>query len=491
MLASGNDKVTPTNSMWPLVCNEVGLSYDQEERVRHFQRTMILQDPNTWLDRHTSRSSSLLMQSFHDSLGSMAQVLRQRDARGAKRILSHAQRIKFLSWAEKNAHRIKSKVEGRRQAHHQEDKQQAPMDIKPKDGAREKSSNKYEVKNDHHVAANLYILNHKLQEVLNDFAFKPAAMVTAAALKKLSRRPSFESLGQQKDAEMRALCREDSFASSGSLKNSTSMQSLEGVEDQERAAPTNQITPEDGEQAAAPTVDAVLGFVKPIIPPIDPPTAVEDVQPTPTWSAPFTATLASPPVLHIQAPPHSQEYAAHDQHPPQPAIVAPAPPTQYVVHVQASGQVPLQQYHYAPPVAGQHHPVAPADQVPQHPPPPYEQTYQQHSILYHSAPHQQQPQLVATQSAPGQYTLQQAPPLVPMHLAPAQPSPAFQQAPAPVRQQQNQTPRHVRKSSFLPPHLNVVAEDIYGDGSAEDFFVGLMDEEDWAIGEGVDMDTRD
>jgi len=24
--------------------------------------------------------------------------------------------------------------------------------------------------------------------------------------------------------------------------------------------------------------------------------------------------------------------------------------------------------------------------------------------------------------------------------------------------------------------------------SAEDFFVGLMDDEDWAIGEGVDMD---
>jgi hypothetical protein len=28
-----------------------------------------------------------------------------------------------------------------------------------------------------------------------------------------------------------------------------------------------------------------------------------------------------------------------------------------------------------------------------------------------------------------------------------------------------------------------------GDGAAADFLVGLMDEDDWAIGEGIDMDT--
>jgi hypothetical protein len=43
----------------------------------------------------------------------------------------------------------------------------------------------------------------------------------------------------------------------------------------------------------------------------------------------------------------------------------------------------------------------------------------------------------------------------------------------------------------LPPHLNVVPEDMFAanDTAAEDFFVGLMDDEDWAIGEGIDMDT--
>jgi hypothetical protein len=28
-----------------------------------------------------------------------------------------------------------------------------------------------------------------------------------------------------------------------------------------------------------------------------------------------------------------------------------------------------------------------------------------------------------------------------------------------------------------------------GDGAAEDFFISLINDEDWAIGEGIDMDS--
>ena len=51
-------------------------------------------------------------------------------------------------------------------------------------------------------------------------------------------------------------------------------------------------------------------------------------------------------------------------------------------------------------------------------------------------------------------------------------------------------PQHARKNSFLPPHLNVVPEEMFPttDGS-EDFLMSLIDDGDWAIGEGVDMDT--
>jgi hypothetical protein len=48
----------------------------------------------------------------------------------------------------------------------------------------------------------------------------------------------------------------------------------------------------------------------------------------------------------------------------------------------------------------------------------------------------------------------------------------------------------MRQSSFLPPHLNVVPEEMFPPlDPAEDFFMSLMDNEDWVIGEGVDMDT--
>ena len=37
--------------MWPLLCNDTGLSYDQEEKVRAYQRST-LQDQQSWMDRH-------------------------------------------------------------------------------------------------------------------------------------------------------------------------------------------------------------------------------------------------------------------------------------------------------------------------------------------------------------------------------------------------------------------------------------------------------
>ena len=63
------------------------------------------------------------------------------------------------------------------------------------------------------------------------------------------------------------------------------------------------------------------------------------------------------------------------------------------------------------------------------------------------------------------------------------------------RQPQTIETRHVRNSSFLPPHPNVVPEDMFPgvEGTAADFIElqdCLMDDgEDWGIGVGLDMDT--
>ena len=218
MLQGGNDKVAPINSMWPLFCNEVGLSYDQEERVRVFQRTL-LQDAPTWLERHTGRAASLTMKSFHDSLNAMGVRIQQRE-RGLQSKLSPDQRLRLAMWAEQNKDRIQQRFQGARLEHHREEQQQRF------------SKNHRIVPSQQHIAANLYILNHRLQTVLGQGP-RQADLVVPAQLRKLSRRPSFESLGQQKeDGGSNPLNRENSFASSGSLKkvaSSLSMVSENGV----------------------------------------------------------------------------------------------------------------------------------------------------------------------------------------------------------------------------------------------------------------------
>lgn len=440
MLISGNDRVTPINSMWPLFCNEVGLSYDQEERVRNFQRTL-LQDSPTWLERHSARASTLVMQSFHDSFNAVGAVLHQRECTSTSR-LSSTQRFKFLAWAEKNAQRLRDKFHARREALRME-----------------KESEEFKTSSSHHIAANLYILNDRLQKVLAQFP-PQVELVNAAHRKKLSRRPSFESLGQQKDDLGSPMTRDSSFASSGSLKRSVS--SLSMVSENGEEKPPQQVSPEDGEAVAQPLIEKELGFVKNLIPPI-----VQPVLPL----APMPVSLPPAP-----QPYHGSHYAA-----------APSSHPGHVVQSSTS-YTPISHHNYqqqiqAHPMSTQHqqtHPASSYQGAPQHhapqslaPPPPPHQSYQQYYAPQAAA--HQQPIYSQQMSAPVQYSTQ-AVYNPPVQAAPVVPS--------------SDVPQHVRKSSFLPSHLNVVPEEMFtsGDG-AEEFLMSLIDDGDWAIGEGVDMDT--
>lgn len=49
--------------------------------------------------------------------------------------------------------------------------------------------------------------------------------------------------------------------------------------------------------------------------------------------------------------------------------------------------------------------------------------------------------------------------------------------------------KHARSSSFLPADLNIVPEEMWPAGEADDFLMNLVDE-DWAIGEGIDMELQ-
>jgi hypothetical protein len=447
--------------MWPLVCNEVALSYDQEERLRNFQRTL-LQTPMTWLDRHTARSSGLAMQSLHDGFQAVAVHVRQRE-RNMLEVLNAKQKLVFLAFCEKNADKIKARMKDK-------ENESPPVAKQPE---------KYEISKSHHFAANLYILNHRLQKVMESMPTQDGPNVSPAALRRLARRPSFESLGQQREESERKLTRDASFASSGSLMRSSSSMLKEEEDDdsmdEEDKPHPQQVSPEDGQEAAIATVERALGFIRDIIPASPQPVAVaQHYQPQrqhyqqpqlqepslPSYSsAVVSMQIPDPdPVSVSVAPPstyHHHQYAAAPTTP-----LAPEPPIT-MSHPMSSGSHPYpgapaplpSLHHYAaqPPQQHQQHAYYQQQQQQNSPP-------QQHHHHYYIAPHPQQP------------------------------------PPPPLQQQQLQqlqpTVGHVRGNSFLPPHLNVVPEDgfLAGEG-AEDFFISLMDDEDWAIGEGVDMDV--
>lgn len=348
--------MTPVQSMWPLVCSEVGLSYEQEEKIRGFQKTT-LQDQETWLDRHTSFATGKVLESAHDAGQALALRFGQRERTGLG-VLSDDQKFKFLSWAEKNRERIKS-ISSR-----------LP-------GPPSHANDKYQTSESQHVAANLYVLNDRLQKVLQKVP--PASpLVAGNALKKLSRRPSFESLGCADKFEGPGLSRENSFASSGSLKRAASEMSMDGSDDQGEKSQVPQITPSEAQSTAAALVESVLGRFKEIIP---------------------------------------------------------APPTPSVVSTRS---IPIPS---PTPVLSTEHQNQPKN--------------------YHA-------------------------------FQPLQPVPASSaghgQAPPPYAQLASSVPSHSRSASYLPPTLNVVPEEIWPvDGSAEDLLMSLVDD-DWAIGEGVDME---
>lgn len=391
--------------MWPLFCNEVGLSYDQEERVRAFQKSLLLSSEG-WLQRHAASSSTLLMQSTHDAIQALAHTVGQRQKSVVNGYLTADQKRKFLSWADQNAERIAKGSKGAEST--------APID----------GNDGYKLSEEHHDAANMYILNHRFQNICNSLA-KPDVLVNKATLRRFARRPSFESLGScmaMERKEEEGLSRECSFASTGSLKRSASELS---VADEERAQ-VQCIPPEEAEAAVRPAIDAALGFVQHLIPiPPAPPAIVSSaVQPG------FNMPPPPPKTIHqyAQAPVPSHQHVL---------CPIPAPPENTVQPIYPSSMMPQ---HYTP------------HQVISQPPVPA-QEYHHHHHLGQPQEHQQhQQQQFQGQSAyatqPSQY------PILP---------------------------------PFMAPHLNVVPEDglLQNGNGAEDFFFEIADE-DWAIGEGFD-----
>jgi hypothetical protein len=207
----------------------------------------LIQDHSTWVDRHTAHASRKVIESAHVATQALTFRAGQRE-RSTLSHLSSDQRMKMMKWTLQNRDRV---------AH-------STATVVPTVAPQRDIHPQY------HVAANLYILNEQLQHVL--LTVPPAApLLTGAALKRLSHRPSFEPLGAS-DERSNEMCRDGSYPSSGSLKRNASEMSMDGDDSSNcvQKAQVPAISPVDAQATAVPTVQQALNMVLDLLPPEPP-----------------------------------------------------------------------------------------------------------------------------------------------------------------------------------------------------------------------------
>jgi len=198
--------------MWPLFCNEVALSYDQEERIRQLQKE-IISNPESWLHRHTGAASEHIIESSHDAITGASEKVEQRN-KNLMDVLTPVQKAKYLAWIAK-----KRKSDPQK------------LNAVTSHFSKVESSQETEPDPQRHDAANLYILNHKLAIIANSYPRSNAKVFSSKALKSFSRRPAFESLASVDDAKGSPTSKKMAGdGSSGLLKRRSSEMSFDGVD---------------------------------------------------------------------------------------------------------------------------------------------------------------------------------------------------------------------------------------------------------------------
>ena len=196
--------------------------------MRQFQRTLLL-NKTSWLDRHSTLASGSVVESTSRCLNGLSEMVRRREE-AILNILTVEQRIRFLAWARRRASAI--------------------THVARKNVALNAQGVKLEETTSQHNAVHLYLLDDRLREVANKLPFVPS-LVPQDRVKKLSRRPMFESLSSQ----TASMSKNDSAEHiSPSMSNSKLEEMIQG-KDMEKV----QITPEAAWATAATLVAEVLG----------------------------------------------------------------------------------------------------------------------------------------------------------------------------------------------------------------------------------------
>lgn len=208
--------------------------------MRNFQKGL-LQDQKSWLDRHTAFSSNVVKQTAHDATQALTLRINQRE-KSTMGILTPEQKKKFMSWSVRNREQLAASTN------------QVPV----RRASREISTSQ-------HTAANLYILNERLEKLLETIP-KASPIITGKTLKRFSRRAAFESLGSCDDRQG-GMNKDGTFPSSGSLKRCASEITMEGSdESKSHASQQTTTSPVEAQAAAAPTLEQALQCVRDLLP---------------------------------------------------------------------------------------------------------------------------------------------------------------------------------------------------------------------------------
>ncbi|GMI49146.1 hypothetical protein TrCOL_g7710 [Triparma columacea] len=173
LLLKGKNRASPADGMWPLLCNDTGLSYDQEEKARAYQRE-VLQDQQSWMDRHAVGAITNTIETIYEVLKGLGALVEE----GVKEesvVLTMQQRVKLLKYCSDNKERLQKFFNTK-------------GDSEAEFGKMLQTINQYS--ND---SMKLGALTNVLDNVRSTLAQVPDVVV-GDKIKKLSRRPSFESL---------------------------------------------------------------------------------------------------------------------------------------------------------------------------------------------------------------------------------------------------------------------------------------------------------
>ena len=444
MLHNGKDRASPSGDMWPLFCNDVGLSYDQEEKIRVYQRTLLIEN-EPWLHRHTAAAADATVEATTKAINSAAEMVQRRE-RPLLDVLTVDQRAKFLAWAAARKDRIERVANARASR-----------------GGRTPAGDNFESglqpSPDRCDAANLYIVNDRLNKVCQTMPTSPP-LIRPASLKKLARRASFESLGSsmaslESGGKKGGMSREKSFPSTGSLKRTAASMSEDDLVSKVKEGPS----PEAAEKAAASLLASALSDVRDIIPNSPPREFVNICPPQLARGKPPSQRQSYGQQPQQQLYMHQGGYARAKQTP-SPALMLP--------QQNASGFSPCS------PTSPLGLPLSASNT-----PTPLDVMSGDVDVEMEAIP--PMPLTMPMQGVQQQQQQQQQ-----QHAASTLPPVAEQADPESFVDSNNGT-----IPSLLPPHMNIVPEDGYlnnisTSGADDDFLFDLM-EGDWAI-EGFDME---